>query len=117
VEGQFEAATITAVLQPKDKSVPVAQVFYYLLAHKDDLLVPLMRGSTNKSLNLDRLLEMKVPVPSKGSPEFELISRLIELRDGVRSANERALALSREHERELSRLRRLRVSESNGPAG
>jgi len=66
VSGQFAAATITAVMMKKAKpkaEVYVPYVYYFLLAHKDDLLVPLMRGAANVSLNLDRLGALRIPLP------------------------------------------------------
>jgi hypothetical protein len=44
-------------------SIHVPYVYYFLLAHKDDLLVPLMRGAANVSLNLDRLRALRIPLP------------------------------------------------------
>jgi hypothetical protein len=63
VNGKFAASTITAVLM-KAAPVHVPFVYYYLLAHKDELLVPLMRGAANVSLSLERLARLRVPVPS-----------------------------------------------------
>ena len=64
VNGKFEAATITAVLFPKPNViVHVPFVYSYLLAHKDELFVPLMRGAANVSLNLDRLARLRIPLP------------------------------------------------------
>lgn len=66
IKGKFAAATITAVLtiKPERKSkVHVPYVYYFLLANKDDLLVPLMRGAANISLNIERLKNLKIPLP------------------------------------------------------
>ena len=65
VSGKFAAATITAVMIKKAKAeIYVPYVYYYLLAHKDELLVPLMRGSANVSLSEERLGKLRIPVPA-----------------------------------------------------
>jgi type I restriction enzyme M protein len=65
ITGKFSAATITIVLTAKDKEeVFTPFVYHYLQAHKDELLVPLMRGSANVSLNEERLKKLKIPLPS-----------------------------------------------------
>lgn len=65
-DGRFEAASILAVLLPRDKykdSAIVEYVYSYLLTHKDDVLVPYMKGSANVSLNTTRLGKIKIPIP------------------------------------------------------
>jgi type I restriction-modification system DNA methylase subunit len=67
VRGKFAAATIAAVMIKKANPkapVYVPYVFYFLLAHKDELLVPLMRGAANVSLSLDRLGGLRIPLPN-----------------------------------------------------
>jgi type I restriction-modification system DNA methylase subunit len=65
ISGKFSAATITLVLTAKEKEgLHLPYVYQYLQSHKDELLVPLMRGSANVSLNEDRLKKLKIPVPS-----------------------------------------------------
>jgi type I restriction-modification system DNA methylase subunit len=77
VQGRFEASTITAVLSPRPHSrFNVQYVFYYLLAHKDELLVPLMRGAANISLNIDRLRRLRVPLPTKLNDQRAMVSNL-----------------------------------------
>lgn len=65
VNGKFDAASITAVLIPNDPSVDVRFVHSFLLSHKDELLVSLMRGATNVTLSLERLGELEIPYPCK----------------------------------------------------
>jgi type I restriction enzyme M protein len=66
VSGRFAAATITAVLIKKpDVKVHLPYVYNFLLAHKEELLVPLMRGAANVSLSLERLGRVRVPVPAE----------------------------------------------------
>jgi len=65
-DGRFEAASILAVLIPRDKfkdSAIVEYAYSYLLTHKDDVLVPYMKGSANVSLNTTRLGKIKIPIP------------------------------------------------------
>ena len=83
VSGKFEAATITAVLTPTSDQVFVPYVYYYLLAHKDELLVPLMRGAANVSLNLDRLAKLKIPVPKSKSEQRKIVGSLTAKREKV----------------------------------
>jgi type I restriction-modification system DNA methylase subunit len=67
VKGRFAAATIVAVMMKKSKpKVPVyvPYVYYFLLAHKDELLVPLMRGAANVSLSMERLKALRIPLPA-----------------------------------------------------
>lgn len=61
VTGRFSAATITAVLVPKSPQVDVSFYYNILLSMKDEVLVSLMRGATNVTLNLDRLRKLEVP--------------------------------------------------------
>ena len=77
VNGKFEAASIVAVLQNKREAVYVPYVYYYLLAHKDDLLVPLMRGAANVSLNLSRLENLRIPVPEQMDEQKKLVENLV----------------------------------------
>lgn len=64
VNGKFEAATIVAVLTLKQGiQIHIPYVYFYLLAHIDELLVPLMRGAANVSLNLTRLGKLRIPIP------------------------------------------------------
>jgi type I restriction enzyme M protein len=84
VKGKFEAATITAVLIPKSASkVHVPYVYYYLLAHKDQLLVPLMRGAANVTLGIDRLARLRIPVPHDLAEQKALVGPLEHARERV----------------------------------
>lgn len=107
VKGKFEAASITAVLTPKVDWFSVEKVYYYLLAHKDELLVPLMRGATNKSLNIDRLPELRVPLIKEGSPEDRVIGEIISLRDQLNRAKEKIEELRIKCDERVSLLQKL----------
>ena len=61
MNGKFNLATICIALIPKDKYTNVQFVYYYLLKFKEELLVALMRGAANVSLNLDKLDELEIP--------------------------------------------------------
>lgn len=109
VHGKFAAATIAAVLMRKpEQEVFVPYVYYYLLAHKDDLLVPLMRGAANVSLSTERLSRLRIPLPGglKGiSAQRKAVEDLLSADSRVaRIANELDSA-NTERERALSRFR------------
>jgi type I restriction-modification system DNA methylase subunit len=81
IAGKFSAATITAVLTKKPGAqVHVPYVFNYLSIHKDELLVPLMRGSANVSLNEDRLKKLRIPLPSRIEDQVEAVKGIVESR-------------------------------------
>lgn len=65
-DGKFEAASIVAVLMLREGIVDetvVEYVYSYLLTHKEDVLVPYMKGAANVSLNTTRLGKIRVPFP------------------------------------------------------
>lgn len=65
VSGKFSVATIMAVLRVKDKSKLNTKYLYYMLQNfKDEMLVPLMSGAANVSLNIPKIQSIKIPVPS-----------------------------------------------------
>jgi type I restriction-modification system DNA methylase subunit len=105
VSGKFSAATITLVLCKKsDAEVYVPYVYYYLLAHKDQLLVPLMRGSANVSLSDERLAKLKVPLPSE-EEQRELVRDLVEGKRMEHQLRNELYELDRRNEAQLEQLR------------
>lgn len=91
VKGRFAAATITAVMMKKHQPrapVHVPYVYYFLLAHKDFLLVPLMRGAANVSLGLDRLGALRIPLPLSEDEQRQRVRELERLRDGLVEARQ-----------------------------
>ncbi|MFS6537591.1 N-6 DNA methylase [Idiomarina loihiensis] len=79
-DGQFEAASILAVLLPRKEfreSVLIDYVYAYLLTHKDDVLVPYMKGSANVSLNTTRLGKIKIPIPDE-QKMTEMVENIVE---------------------------------------
>jgi restriction endonuclease S subunit len=84
VSGKFSAATITAVMTRKPGiEIYIPYVYFYLLAHKDELLVPLMRGAANVSLNLNRLGRLHIPVPLNIDEQKAIVDPLINAKKGV----------------------------------
>jgi type I restriction-modification system DNA methylase subunit len=76
IRGRFAAATIIAVLRVKDESHLSARYLYYFMeSHKDDLLVPLMKGAANVSLSLSKIGSVRIPVPPL-KEQCRLISEL-----------------------------------------
>ncbi|WP_319781769.1 N-6 DNA methylase [Oceanisphaera sp. IT1-181] len=66
VNDKFEAASILAVMMIKDKYKDddlLKYAYAYLVTHKDDVLVPYMKGAANVSLNISRLSKIKIPLP------------------------------------------------------
>jgi type I restriction enzyme M protein len=92
IEGRFSAATITCVLTPKSSETDVRFYYNLLLSMKDEVLVSLMRGTTNTTLKLDHLKKLKVPHLSKSSREslmnsvYEAEVRLAELERDIDEA-------------------------------
>jgi len=81
VSGKFSAATITAVMMKKENvDIYVPYVYHYLFAHKDELLVPLMRGSANVSLNEERLGKLRIPVPNSIEEQKRIVSKVVQAR-------------------------------------
>ena len=62
--GKFALGNILCAAIPYDETYTDARfLYFYLLAKKDYLIVPLMRGGANVSLSTDSLKNIKVPVP------------------------------------------------------
>lgn len=107
VSGKFSAATITAVLLPRaSKEIYVPYVYYYLLAHKDELLVPLMRGAANVSLNLDRLKKLQIPVPRLIEEQKAFVSNLISKKEKIDKLKNDVISTERGYSEEIEQLRK-----------
>ncbi|RZU49967.1 type I restriction enzyme M protein [Krasilnikovia cinnamomea] len=86
--GKFSAATIVAILQVKDPGkVHPRFLYYYLEAHKDEILVPLMKGSANVSLSLSKIGSVSVPVPDP-QDQMAYISTLADIDDSITQLNQ-----------------------------
>ncbi|MCB9909346.1 MAG: N-6 DNA methylase [Planctomycetes bacterium] len=109
VTGAFAAATITAVLMKKaNPKVPVCvpYVFYLLLAHKDDLLVPLMRGAANVSLNLNRLKSLRIPLPASLDAQEHSVQALEQAQEELATARRAAERYEMAFDKALTRFSR-----------
>ncbi len=85
VSGKFEAATIIAVLTPKEnfKNTSLTKYVYaYLLSHKDDVLVPYMKGSANVSLNVDRISRIKISFPDEDARD-DIANKVFSARESI----------------------------------
>ena len=96
-DGKFEAASIIAVLTLKqniEDNTVIEYAYAYLLTHKDDILVPYMKGSANVSLNTTRLGKIRIPFPPEevrrkiSSDIFEGKNRVSRLRIELKGAVE-----------------------------
>ncbi len=63
-EGKFALGTILVALTAKDDDVLDIKFLHLYLSHlKDSVLVPLMSGAANVSLSVDKIKNIKVPLP------------------------------------------------------
>jgi type I restriction-modification system DNA methylase subunit len=104
-ENRFDASSITAVLLPKSKDVPTEEIYFYLLAHKEDLLVPMMRGATNKSLSTDRLADLDIPILKKGSAQGKKMGLLLRQKQELLAAEQALKILRAKHDQSIEQLR------------
>ncbi len=103
---RFAAASIVAVLTKKPGvELSVRFAYFYLLAHKDDILVPLMRGAANVSLSLDRIARVEIPVPESKERQAELIRELTQRFNDVDSLTSALVRARESATRELDRFR------------
>ncbi len=106
VSGKFSAATITAVMTKKaDAEIHVPYVFHYLSAHKDELLVPLMRGSANVSLNEDRLGKLRIPVPADIEEQKRVVCEVVAARKRIESLREQLTQAESDFDKKFEELR------------
>jgi type I restriction-modification system DNA methylase subunit len=82
VRGKAALATICVAIVPKVVDVNVEYVYHYLLRFKEQVLVPLMRGSANVSLSPERLADLRVPMPAP-SEQARLVGTLATLASEV----------------------------------
>lgn len=63
-KGKFALGNILCALTSLNEDIVLTKYLYvYLSYHKDDLLVPLMKGTTNVSLNMKDILNVIISVP------------------------------------------------------
>jgi type I restriction-modification system DNA methylase subunit len=79
MKGKFAAATIVSVLRVKNvEQLSARYLYYFLESHKDELLVPLMKGAANVSLSLGKIGSVRIPVPPM-KEQLKLIAELTKL--------------------------------------
>ncbi|MEF3063436.1 N-6 DNA methylase [Pandoraea apista] len=106
VSGKFSAATITAVmLKKKDEKIHVPYVYHYLSAHKDEPLVPLMRGAANVSLNEGRLGKLRIPVPRDVEEQKRIVEGVVQARVSIESLKERLAQAELDFDEKFAELR------------
>jgi len=87
--GKFALANILAAVQVKvDSILSTRFLARYLMHFKDQLIVPLMTGTANMSLSVDRLAKLEVSFPPL--VEQERIVRLLDEADAIRKLRARA---------------------------
>lgn len=65
-EGKFALANIIGALLPKNNTKIIPEyLFHYLYTKKDEVLIPLMKGTANISLPKERLLNIELSYPDK----------------------------------------------------
>ncbi len=63
--GKFALGTILAKVTSNDESILLTEYLYiYLSTFKDEILVPLMRGSANVSLTITSLKTVEIDIPT-----------------------------------------------------
>ncbi len=88
IRGKFAAATIIAVLKARDADkVSIRYLYYFLESHKDELLVPLMKGAANVSLSLAKIGSVKVPLPPLGE-QLAMVQPILKLEEKLESFDE-----------------------------
>ena len=64
-EGKFALANTMCALFSKDQNKLLTKYLYYILLNKkDEILVPLMKGATNVTMDCNLLGSVKIPIPS-----------------------------------------------------
>lgn len=78
-KGKFALGSILCAITPKDtKKVSAKYLYIYLSLNKEKLLVSLMKGAANVSLNINKLNTVQIPIPS-----IEVQRKIIETFDSV----------------------------------
>jgi type I restriction enzyme S subunit len=91
-DGKFALANLLVALLPKNPSVCAAKYLYYLLlTGRDELLVPLMRGTANVSLKERDISGVEISLPSI-EEQLRVVARI----EGLAMQIQEAQALRRE---------------------
>ena len=84
-EGKFALGNILCGITSKDENVLLTKYLYVYLSHfKDEILVPLMKGTTNVSLNMKDIAKAEVFVP-----DIDAQMMIIEKMDHLQKIDER----------------------------
>ncbi|MGQ3281547.1 N-6 DNA methylase [Bosea sp. (in: a-proteobacteria)] len=109
VNGKFSSATITAVLVPKKDRIHdifVPYVHAYLASHKDDVLVPQMRGAANVSLSLDRIKNIRIPLPGSSAQQEISLGSIAEKRRAISMCEVNLKGLKLDLDQEIANFRK-----------
>ena len=68
-EGRFALANLLVAVKPTAKVCSARFLYYLLTAKKDQLFIPLMKGTANVSLKVNDIASVRVPVPSSAEQE------------------------------------------------
>lgn len=103
VEGHFSAATIVSVLTVKDDSrVSARYLHYFLSSFKDEILVPLMSGAANVSLSVEKISNVRIPLPTTLQEQEELIRDVEQIRIEIEDTRHKLKALLGDYEEEFN---------------
>lgn len=85
-DGVFQAASILGVFQPRENttSLFVKYTYVYLLTHKDEILIPYMKGAANVSLTVERILNIKIPIIDE-TEQSVLVERFFDISESIAS--------------------------------
>jgi len=75
-EGKFALGNILCAVTSKDENILSTKfLYYYLSTYKDEILVPLMKGSANVSLSLTSLNNLEITIPPI-TKQHEIIKKI-----------------------------------------
>jgi type I restriction enzyme M protein len=112
VEGQFAAATIVAVIKVINPKAVNPKYLHYLLASgKDELFVPLMSGAANVSLSVDKISQVKVPLPTTLLEQEKLIMEIERSQKLIEELSKKLISLKADVEQELNAFRESLINE------
>lgn len=98
--GKFSAASILAVVRINNKNFSALFVYYYLLSHKEELLVSQMKGAANVSLSVAKLKNVKIPRLSL-EQQNKLVKDIKETQNGIDSLRSKLKQLELKKEIEI----------------
>jgi len=100
-DGKFALGTILAKMTSKDEELLDTKYLYiYLSFFKDEVLVPLMKGSANVSLTITSLSSLEIPVPR--------IDTQKKIKELYLNVNPLSILVNKEHENQFDNIPKLR---------